>query len=362
LLSRKYLVPPVYDRLLDRGIIDLIDEEELFERAKQTVTVSEPGTATAGTGQDPFVVELDGGYILSVTGLSFTDDFAVIGDSVAEPELYHQYTMESLVRHDFVSEFKVIPALLRRPERIESAAISADTVAPLCPRFQNYYHWMIQTLPKLRYLNRYERETGRAVTLIVPPNYPSWLSETLSLLGWPDDRIRRSVEPVIRADRLLVPSFPRIRRADLEWLRRQFLPPEGASEPATDAPNVFISRDRAIERRIVNDDHLMSVLSKYGFAKYRLEERSVAANIRLFNQADIVMGAHGAGLTDIVFCDDGAVVELFGSKVKGHYQRRAETLGVEYHPVHCESVSTDLVADVDRIETLISEELGYAPR
>jgi capsular polysaccharide biosynthesis protein len=297
-----------------------------------------------------------------VTGLSFTNDFAVIGDSVAEPDLYRPYTMESFVRHDFVSEFKVIPALLRRSERIESAAVSVDTVAPLCPRFRNYYHWMIQTLPKLRYLDRYERETGREVILVVPPNYPPWLSETLSLLGWPDDRIRRSVEPVIRADRLLVPSFPRIRRADLEWLRRQFLPPEGASEPATDAPNVFISRDRAIERRIVNDDHLMSVLSKYGFAKYRLEERSVAANIRLFNQADIVMGAHGAGLTDIVFCDDGAVVELFGSKVKGHYQRRAETLGVEYHPVHCESVSTDLVADVDRIETLISEELGYAPR
>jgi capsular polysaccharide biosynthesis protein len=221
---------------------------------------------------------------------------------------------------------------------------------------------MIQMLPKLRYLDQYERKTGRAVTLVVPPNYPSWLSETLSLLGWPDDRIRQSAEPVIRANRLVVPSFPRIRRSDLEWLRRQFLSSEGTYESDTDAPNVFISRDRAIERRIVNDDRLMSVLSRYGFIKYHLEERSVAANIRLFNRADIVIGAHGAGLTDLVFCDDGVVIELFGSKVKKHYQRRAETLGLKYHPVYCESKSTDLIVDVDRIERFISEELGYNSR
>jgi hypothetical protein len=359
LLTRKYLAPPVYDALLDRGTVDIVTESELFERATRVVHL--PVDEADDHHRQQFVAELDGGYVLPVTGLSFTQEFGIVGESVAHPEHYRRFTREALVRHDFVSPFKIVPALLGNRHAIDAASERADVVAPFCPRYRNYYHWTVQTLPRLRSLRRYERETGREVTLVVPPDYPPWLDETLSLLDWPSERVRHGGPHVFHADTLVVPSFPGPQKSDLDWLRRELLSAVDTAPTDDPMPNVFISRERAVERRIVNHDVLSDTLSKYGVSTCRLEDNSVAENIRRFNNADVVIGAHGAGLTDIVFCEDCAVVELFGSKVKPHYEWIAETLGLEYYPMHCEARATDLFVDVDDIERLLSTKLGDGP-
>ena len=356
LLTRKYLAPPVYDALLGRGTIDLVTEPELFERADRIVRL--PADDGDDSHRQQFVAEVDGGYVLPVTGLSFTEEFSLVGESVAHPEQYRRFTMEALVRHDFISPFKIIPRLLRNPRAIGAASVNLDVVAPFCPRYRNYYHWTIQTLPRLRSLRRYERETGREVTLVVPADYPPWLDETLSLLNWPSEQVRHGSAPVFHADTLVLPSFPKPQKSDLNWLRRELLSAVNTTQTNDLMPNILISRERAVERRIVNRDALSNAVSKYGVQTRRLEDNSVAENIRRFNNADVVIGAHGAGLTDTVFCEDCAVVELFGSKVKPHYESIAETLGLEYYPVHCEARATDLFVNVDNIDRLLSTKLG----
>jgi capsular polysaccharide biosynthesis protein len=108
---------------------------------------------------------------------------------------------------------------------------------------------------------------------------------------------------------------------------------------------------------VLNEDAVMDVLSEYGFSKYHLEDRSVQANARLFNEADVVVGPHGAGLTDIIFAEDCTLVELFGEKVKQPYQALADTIGIDYRPMFCMADSADIVVDTDELESTISRQI-----
>lgn len=362
LLSRKHFAPPIYERMVEWGMINLVDENDLLGEAEQIVSfANEKGDSQP---YRPFVAEFHNGYILPVTGLSFTNEFGLIGESVGHPDIYEWFTMEALIRHDFVTDHKVIPKLIFNHESLKSSSEQIDIAAPFCPRFKNYFHWVIQTLPRLRYLQQYEQETGEEVNLVVPTNYPPWLHEALSLLDVPDGRIIQSDVPIFRVNKLIIPPFlgldtdySGLEKQDIEWLRQKLIPRNQTTD-AIDIPSrVFISREGAVERQIANRGELFDVLSQYGFTKYRLEERSLKDNIRLFNEADIVIGTHGAGLTDIVFCDECIVVELFGSKVKSHYEWLSKQLNFEYYPIHCTPKSTDLYVNVDQIEYLLSSKL-----
>jgi capsular polysaccharide biosynthesis protein len=118
---------------------------------------------------------------------------------------------------------------------------------------------------------------------------------------------------------------------------------------------VYVSRSGAVERRVLNEEDVMDVLADYGFKRYCLENRSLSENVRLFNQADIVLGPHGAGLTDIIFAEDCILVELFGDKIKQPYELLSDTLGVEYEPMYCQADGADIVVDTNQIEQKISQ-------
>jgi capsular polysaccharide biosynthesis protein len=116
---------------------------------------------------------------------------------------------------------------------------------------------------------------------------------------------------------------------------------------------VYITRDKAIGRRVSNEDELMEMLSEYGFKKYHLEDRTVVENVRLFSNANLVVSPHGAGLTDIMFCDDCTVIEMFGSRENDAYEQLSRHVGLDYIGIDCESDATDITADIDRIEKIV---------
>jgi capsular polysaccharide biosynthesis protein len=69
-----------------------------------------------------------------------------------------------------------------------------------------------------------------------------------------------------------------------------------------------------------------------GFESVSLDGMRVRDQATLFASAECVVGTHGAGLTNIVFCDVGtAVIELFSpTYVNGCYWGIANHAGLEY--------------------------------
>ncbi|ADB61817.1 Capsular polysaccharide biosynthesis protein- like protein [Haloterrigena turkmenica DSM 5511] len=351
LLTRKRLGRPVFDPLVEHGVVRTVSRDTLESVASETVTV--PGDDEEQS--PPFVALIENGRILSETGLVLTPQLEIVEESAAAPDQAQQAMMAMLSRQLFYGDAPLRDLLSGpRPGSTRGAAGSLDIAAPLVPRYPNYYHWIVETVPKIRYIRAFEEATGERVTLLVPPDAPPFVDETLELLEWPESRIEYATAPAYDVSRLVVPSFPERRAEDFGWLRRAVLDSAPETTPKS-GDNVYVSRANAVERRVVNEDEVMDVLSRFGFSCYLLEEQSLERNARLFADADIVVGPHGAGLTDIVFADGCTLVELFGDKVKQPYRLLAATLGVSYEPMYCRAESADIVVDTTTLEETLRE-------
>jgi len=359
--TRKLLAPPFCHSLIQRGVTRTLNRSELFTSAEHVVKTGR-GTGV-GFAKDldssEFVVELDGGYVFPNTGLATDASGRSIRESVEPPSKGNNFVIETFVWHAFHDSPRLTGALLRNDtSTLDSFATKIDVACPLCPRFTNYYHWMIETVPKIRYFRAYASAMDVDVTYLIPGDAPSWLDETLDLLDVPESAIERATAAVYHADRLVIPSFPELKSENYCWIRGAVL--ESASVDCDTigvGANVYISRANAIERRVTNERDVVATLREYGFEPYRLEEQSVAQNVVLFHEADAVVGAHGAGLSDLIFSDDTVIIELFGSKVKNPYKRLADTVGVEYHPMQCQPESTDIRFNVGHLQRALENVL-----
>lgn len=359
LLSRKTVLWPVVDRLCDRGAFDVASRADLHTIAEPLLSVTDE-TEAYGALAAPFVASTAPGYVFTETGLVTTPDGTILNESLFPPDRGRRFVIAKLIWQLFFESTRLTTALARKDvRRLDTQATSLEVAAPLIPRYSdNYYHWLVETVPTIRYLQAFEAKTGLDVTYLVPGDAPPWLEETLELLDVPDDTIERASSSVYRADRLVLPSFPLQNRRDFEWIVDTVLENANPDRDRIEAGrNVYISRSKAVERRVVNEDEVMETLSEYGFRRYHLEDLSVAENVTLFHEADVIVGAHGAGLTDLIYCDDATVIELFGSMVKDPYERLADAVGIEYEAIECRPEATDLYVDTDELERTVARQV-----
>jgi capsular polysaccharide biosynthesis protein len=150
------------------------------------------------------------------------------------------------------------------------------------------------------------------------------------LLGIPLEKIVETYKNNhIQARQLLVSS---VIRESTKWacdfLRREFL--NDSIIGLQKKQRIFISRKE--KRRVINEDELVAVLSKFGFKSIAPESLSVAEQVSLFAAAEVVIGAHGAALTNTVFCSPGTkVIEIFAPDyVNPCYRKLSSQVGLEY--------------------------------
>ncbi|MEM9449262.1 MAG: tetratricopeptide repeat protein [Cyanobacteria bacterium P01_E01_bin.6] len=220
-----------------------------------------------------------------------------------------------------------------------------------------YYHWMMDVLPRFEILRRRGIDWDDIDYFVVNSVDRPFQQETLTTLGIPLHKIIVSDRhPHIQAEQLIVPSFPGhfdwVPPNTLQFLRDTFLPlttdepsafkpvnaPESGqlnypgfkSAPAEESKNLsfssdtlyperlYISRAHARYRHVINEADVMNQLQPLGFIPVVLESLSVQQQVALFAHARIIVAPHGAGLTNLAFCQPGAqVVEL----VSPHYMR-----------------------------------------
>ena len=179
------------------------------------------------------------------------------------------------------------------------------------------FHWMVEDALRAEGVFRYEEETGRRPTLIIPPNPKSWQIETLELLGFESEDWVEWDTFSGKVDRLVVPSVRRtyddgvVAPAQTEWFSEKMVAgAEDNVEGSETFSRVYISRDDAGRRRVTNEEDLIDELGDLGFERYYLERMSTAEIVNLLNNAETIVAPHGAGLTNIMFADNANVIEL----------------------------------------------------
>lgn len=111
---------------------------------------------------------------------------------------------------------------------------------------------------------------------------------------------------------------------------------DAGGETASFGPRVYISRERATGRRIINHAAFMELLTSHGFREVFAEDYSPMELVRAMAETRLVISPHGAGLANILFCPpDTGVIELFASHFTPQYFYLARDRGQTYVPFAC---------------------------
>jgi len=114
-----------------------------------------------------------------------------------------------------------------------------------------------------------------------------------------------------------------------EYLRGKALP----------APHqkLYVSRGSKGARGVVNDDEIVEYLEARGFTTVRAENLTVEQQADLFASASVVLGPHGAGFSNIVFCQPGTkVIELFNAHIVPCFHVISEQSELEHYIHFCD--------------------------
>jgi capsular polysaccharide biosynthesis protein len=298
---------PEYDILLGASFSSQ-DARSLFGAQTTTAAVSNFRIPNAVLDTD-YMLLLQGGKIIPETAYMMNEE-------------------------DFVNaQFRQFRADVRR-EPITQLRDDRDYIIGCNRSHTNYYHWLIQALPSID-LSIRSRPRSREVALILPDLRP-WQAQTLRLLGL--DRVERvrlnkgpfyflpSVEfseflsgrVAFSVSRSAVATFQRLKDAT------------PYSTPVHDI--IYIARTDSQQRVMSNESELIKRLLNEGVAVVVPGRMPVTQQINLFRGARAVIGGHGAGLSNLVFCSPGTIVyELIPTNYRNAcFNRLAQAVGARY--------------------------------
>lgn len=184
----------------------------------------------------------------------------------------------------------------------------------------NYFHWMFDTLPRLRLLREASIRLEDVRHFLIGEFGTRFQRESAEILGIPPERfVPCSASAHYRCEELLVPSFAGLSGHPPAWvcdfLRETFLGADSPVSPAGTGRKIYVSRAGAQFRRVLNEKEVTRALTAVGFEVVRLETMPVREQARLFAEAAVVVAPHGAGCTNAVFCRPGtAFIEIFSPR------------------------------------------------
>jgi hypothetical protein len=190
----------------------------------------------------------------------------------------------------------------------------------------NYFHWIGEVLPRL---HLYESTaTERDLPLLVSEGLHPNLYDLL-------DRVRAPGRPVLRlarerchrVRRLVYPSdvsrvldvYDRAPGLDTVYLPVALIADMAGAirrtmeSPAGGGPRRLFVRRSSTYRSLLNEPEIESLLAGEGFTSVEPGGLSVTEQVRLFADAEIVVGASGAAMANLLWCRAGAQVLVLHS-------------------------------------------------
>jgi len=241
--------------------------------------------------------------------------------------------------------------------------------------YRNYAHWITQCVPAIA---GYATEPGFKDGILLLPPLPARYERALALAGIPLPEIALAdPDRAISVDEFVYSTLLCYHYAPSCLAHRVFAQMIAsacgeAHACASDLPRrIFVSRADSAARPMRNEAELSVRLAELGIVTITPGAMPLEDQIRHFHAARLVVGPHGAGLANIVFCLPGSVMyELMpehwtDSFVGPSINLFAQTAGMNYcmdtHRVHGTWAShghdvpwtVDITATIDRAADLI---------
>lgn len=254
-------------------------------------------------------------------------------------------------------------AIVSKPKKLTGTACFLDGRSS-----KIYYHWILDILPKLGVMEK----SGiclKDIDHFVVSAASKFQLDTLRACGVHEHQLVFDVDTAFyQADKMIVPCL----RNDLgervyyglgvglgSWIPEYLQSQLGSDNSAlgivhsnntkvkainsdTDKPvRVYISRSTRGSRNIANEPEMIAALQLRGFETVEFERLTVTQQADLMSRAEVVVGVHGAGFTNLSFCKPGTqVVEIFGDYVVPCYWALSAVARLNYAQFMATSVDS----------------------
>jgi hypothetical protein len=231
------------------------------------------------------------------------------------------------------------------------AAELSEGVLLALPWNHNFYHWLVELLPRLQMIEHVPEL--QESPLLVPASAPPFVAESLRLTGHAE-HVRQLDDGVYRVGTLHIPS-PLSTTADVSpvamaWLDARF----PFSEPT--GRRIYISRGDAPIRYVAEEAQVSELLEReFGFETVVMSGLPLGEQVRVFREASVIVGSHGAAFAHLAFAPRGAaVLELFQDGHFNHcYGRMAAHRELRYGFLVCNRQGLGLRVDDDALRRMV---------
>jgi capsular polysaccharide biosynthesis protein len=285
-----------------------------------------------------------------------------IDETGVRKESYHDYfDKRELFINDAVVQFKEALGDSRKLVELDD-----DETYLLIhhPWASNYWHWITEVILRVWMV----RDRISQMILILPDEMAKINFVQQSLAGFkfkdiyyiPEGKhllVRNLCVPEVKriADSYFPEELREIREHFLKTVRRKAI---------KHGHKIYISRKKSLKRTIINEDEVEDVLRRYGFNCINNEDFDFNEQIDLYSQAKHIVSIHGAGLTNMIFMQEGSSVLELHKKRTNRYDWHsfafwylAGALEFRYHhqvcdPDNAESTffAANLIVDIELLE------------
>lgn len=234
----------------------------------------------------------------------------------------------------------------------------------------NYYHFVTEALPLIEAYKKFHNENKSTnVNIIINSNAPTFVYEWLKLLGINKEQIIEWNYKKITVRNCILPSLRYLRLEDKHnqiWAKHlypksifNFLQKEMSQYKKTrNKRKVYLSREDALDRKVLNQNELDIFLKDNNFETVIASKLTVKEQIQLFQNIEILITPHRAGIVNTIFSENIKIFELFpnnrGLGVTSQFYEISMILNFEHHLIMCKADNEQNVnVNLKYLKTLI---------
>lgn len=235
----------------------------------------------------------------------------------------------------------------------------------------NYFHWMYDVLPRIAICEEVFNIT-KIDYFLFPSLDKRFQRESLDLLKIPKaSRISSKIYRHVLGPEIIVTEHPYCFKNDAsneiqnipiwisQWLREKFLQKEynGIETPK----KIYIDRSDSESntkklRSITNEREVKEFLKNKGFKFMPLGNFSFKEQIQIMNNAEMIIGLHGAGFGNFCFCKPKTKIIEFKSNTAGKmYENLAKSNNLIYKAISCRPEKFDYQNQYGHIKVPINQ-------
>lgn len=242
------------------------------------------------------------------------------------------------------------------------------------PFHYNYYHWILDILPKFKILQELF-EVNEVVPVLLPKTTKNFQTESLSIANkelfndrltfyYCGDNLTYSISELT-----IIPLMSRtseISRLKLDYLHKIFK--KYYNEKSLAKKKTYLLRKNTSNKReILNEKELAQELIKLNFNIIDLSKLTIKEQAKVISDSEIIVSPHGASLTNLIFSKQRiTLIEIFHeSYINPVFQTICKEKNINYHSyiVRSKAINKNYSIEVKnfiRYLNDIVEEYNYA--